>query len=248
MTNEDLNISKPYQSRVDRIEKLIKSISEFEQDELRQKLNFLEIENYNRLFENKQNVFNFMLHNFIFYSTAYSIVFLTIFLCTSPFNFIKGLNLLNFLQSWLILSIIFGALTSLSIIILKMVLLPKLAKSLFQKHSLIGQFNQFELPLNATDALNICHSVLYAKPDIKVESIDNENNTINATTGFSLRSPGEMIGLKIDPIAINSCKISIYSKSLFATIDLGKNQSNIFLLTKLILQAANDKALLSEHE
>ncbi len=249
MTDEDLNIYKPYKSRVDRIEKLIQSLSEFEQDELRQKLNFLEIENHNRLFENKRNVLNFMLHTIIYYSIAFSIAFLIIFLCTTPVNLLfNGANLIRLLQSWLILSIIFGFLSSLAIIILKMVLLPKLTKSHGQKHSLLGQLNQFELPLNTIDALNICQNVLYAKPDIKVESIDTENNTINATTGFSLRSPGELIGIKIEPITNKSCKIYIYSKALFATLDLGKNQSNIILLTKLISQAASDKALLYEHE
>ncbi len=242
MTESNNNNIEPYKSRLARLESIIDSLSEFEQDEIRLKLMYLEARNHVRLVENWKSTLAVAFHIFPFFFIILSISVIIPSLIFQ-FHFIANFNLLLLFSLIALFSLISTVFAILGI----MLTIPSLNILYAIKKARQFQVNHFEIPLDIDDSLHICQAVLYSKSDVIIESVDTVNNIIKARTKFSFRSPGELIGINIYPISPKSSKVSVYSKSLFPSIDLGKNYSNVILLTNLITQAANDKTYLNEN-
>lgn len=79
---------------------------------------------------------------------------------------------------------------------------------------------------NISDTLKICKKIL-RELGWNVEKI--EGNTITASTGFSLRSWGEIVTIHLKKIDTNTTEIYVESKPKAQLFDWGKSQDNELL-------------------
>ncbi len=232
------------ESRVDRIELIVNSLSDFEQDELRMKLGVRQQQDYCRRLLDWRNSLALGLHSMI-----YCGVFFGIFMGTFA-GIATGLQaglvagLAVFAGTALGAGFFFGLLMAAYMIGLMRFFMPRFTKNLRQQRSAAFQVHELQLPLPAPEAFEVCLSSLSATKGIRLEAIDRENGTVRGISPLSWRSPGEVVGAKIDSIAPDVSRVRVYSKALFTILDFGKNRANVFSLSKSIEDAGQVHAVL----
>jgi hypothetical protein len=82
---------------------------------------------------------------------------------------------------------------------------------------------EITLHLNISDALYLCKEVI-KRLGWNIEKI--EGNTITTSTGFSLRSWGEIIIIHLEKIYIDEAKMYVESEPKSQIIDWGKSREN----------------------
>lgn len=139
---------------------------------------------------------------------------------------------------------IFGVCMGLYMMLLMKIISTSMSKSMNTKESPLFQVRKVELPVSLAEGVELSLTTIASKKGWRLESINRDEGTVRATTSPSLRSPGEVVGVKVDALSENSSIVSIYSKAIFTALDFGKNKQNVTMLAKEIEEAGVVHSLL----
>jgi len=225
------------ESRVSRITRIIGALSEFEQEELSNTLQTLKIKRAQTRASTK-NMLIFSLHTGVIGGLSAGL--LMSILMASVVISLGG----EFITVWTCLQMggLFAVALTLFCAVYMFLLLKvattSMAREAALKHTKLYKVQKVEIPVPLKDGIELSISAIGAKKGWTLESLDREDGTVSAISAATVRSPGELVGIKVDPLTENSCTVSIYSKPLFTIIDFGKNNDNVNLLAKEVEEAA----------
>lgn len=219
------------QIRTNQIDQIVNSLSEFEQDELRMKLFATHLhDTWNRLMDKRYSLalnWEYVKISGLFVGILGLLVGIII---GWKGGFIVGLNTFAAVLAG-------GCLWGLCGAGFAKFYMPRLIKNLDPRKSGALQVRELQVPLLGPEAFEACISSLSAIKDIKIEAINRENKTLRAITASNWRSPGEVIGVKIEQLTPDASKIHVYSKT-FSLLDFGKNRNSVDRLAKSIEYAS----------
>lgn len=244
MPESESQLPVPSESRVDRIEQIVRSLSDFEQDELRMKLGVTQLQDTCRRLLVWRNSLALGLHTMMF--------------CGVFFGLIMGLfagigvgmqaglwvGLATFAGTAIGAGFFFGLFMAAYMIGLMRFMMPRFVKNLGQRKSAAFQVLELQLPLPVSEGFEVCLSSLSATRGIRMESVDRDNGSVRGVTALTWRSPGEVVGVKVDQGAADTTRVRVYSKALFTGLDFGKNRANVSKLAKSIEDAGQVHAIL----
>jgi hypothetical protein len=223
---------------------IIDSLSDFERDELRFKLSATEFQDYCLRVKDWRNLMPLALHLTLFCGGFFGIFMGAFAGCVAGLKsgFLAGLGL--FLTTAFSAGLIFGLCMAVGMICLIRFFIPRLMKKLSQRKSMMFTVNEFEISLPSAEAFEVCLSSLSGQRGVRVETTNREQGAMSALTSLSWKSPGEIIGVKLDTIATDRSRVRVYSKYLLSGLDFGKNEQNVRTLSKCINEAVHVHSIL----
>ncbi|MBX9671478.1 MAG: hypothetical protein K2X93_28070 [Candidatus Obscuribacterales bacterium] len=232
------------QSRVGRIESIFHSLSDFERDELITKLGTSQLHETCLRLQDGRISLALCLHTMMFCGVFFG-GFLGLGL-GAVIGVQEGFwaGLATFAGTALGGGFFFGLIVAAYMIAWMRIFMPRFVKNLNKQQSAAFQVQELELPVQAAEAFEVCLSSLAAPKGMRMESIDRENLSVRAVTAFTWKSPGEIVGVKVDPLAADTSRVRVYSKAMFTTLDFGKNRANVTSLAKSIEDAGQVHVIL----
>ncbi len=225
------------ESRVSRIKRIIGALSDFEQDELSSAIQANRMREYQVRLSEPKNLIAFGTHTGLWCGIFFG-TFMGIFAA------IAGLYsggvvqaLIAFFGMLFLGGGLFGLAMGLYMLLLMKVTTNSMSKNLNSGQSALFQVQKVDLPVPLAESIELSLTTIAAKKGWRIESINREEGTVRAMTSASIFSPGEIVGVKVDPLSENASTVSVYSKALFTAIDFGKNKKNVTLIAKEIEEA-----------
>ncbi len=247
MPDDELPAALP-ESRSQRVINVALSLSECEQEELRIALHAHRLRKMTNRMSDWGSCLSIALHSGALFGITVGLMigFTDAVYAGMSFGLLAGV--LVFFVSTIISAAFCGlAMTAILAILYKTMYQQTLARLSSGKTNTF-QHEELEIPLSIAESFSVCKSTLEATKGARVETSDEKNLEIRAVTKMSWKSPGEAVGVKLEPIDENRTRAKIYSKDLFNSWGLGKNQSNVRCLKTAINDAANVHQLLRDHE
>lgn len=232
------------ETRCDRVIKVVLSLSECEQEELRSTLATLRLSRLTARLGDWQTCLAVALHSGAIFGLFFGV--LIGLLSIDP-----TLGLLRTIIAFSIASIysgVFcGALMTLILACTYRVAYPHLLANLVNKKTTTFQVEEFDLQLPASECLTLCRTAIEATKGARIDKLDETSGEIRAVKRMSWSSPGEAIGMKLDQIDSERTRVKVYSKDLFNSWALGKNRANVRKLKAAIEEAAQVHRILRDH-
>lgn len=246
MTEPESDKSLPAipESRVSRIQRVIGALSDFEQDEISHSVQSSRMREYQVRLSEPRNLIAFGMHTGI-WGGAFFGVFMGVF-CGLAGLYTSGIfsGVSAFLGTLIVGGGVFGICMGLYMMLLMKLISMSMSKSFNTKESPLFQVRKVELPVSLAEGIELSLTTIASKKGWRLESINRDEGTVRATTSPSLRSPGEVVGVKVDALSKDSSIVSIYSKAIFTALDFGKNKQNVTMLAKEIEEAGVVHSLL----
>lgn len=232
------------ESRVSRIKRIISALSDFEQDEIAYAIQAEKMREYNVRLSERKNLIAYGMHTG-FWAGAFWGAFMGLFSGMAVL-FHGGIlhALVAFFGTLILGGGFFGLFMGLFMVLQLKITTASMAKNLKVGQSALFQVQKVEVPVSMAESIELSLTALASKKGWRIESINREEGTVRAMTPPSVRSPGEVVGIKADPLTDNSSTISIYSKAIFTALDFGKNKQNVTLLAKEIEEAGHVHSIL----
>lgn len=232
------------ESRVDRIERIVNALSDFEQDELRAKLGALAMQQSASRMSDKRNLVALGIH--------------TGLCCGVYFGFFMGIMaglyhgihagvlaaLGTFLSTFFVAGGLFGFFMGVFLALFMGVWVPRLSKNYSAQKSAMFQMESVDLEMETVSAFKVCKEVAVVKRGWKVELIDEKNLSIQMLTKLTVRSPGELVGIRVEAVPAGA-RVKIYSKALYTAMDFGKNRMNVTEMARAIRLNAETHRILA---
>jgi hypothetical protein len=232
------------ETRVDKIEQIVHSLSDFEQDELRMRLSFAQLQDTCVRLQDWRNSLAIGLHTMMFAGVSFGL-FTGLFMAIT-FGLRNGFTaaISTFAYTAVFGGFLFGLCMAAYMVASIRFFMPRLTKNLGDRRSVLFQLQETSLPLPAREALEVCITALSATKGTRLEAIDRENGTVRAVLPMSWRSPGELVGAKVDAASDDISRIRVYSRALYTGLDLGKTRANVVTLTRLIEESGHAQAVI----
>lgn len=246
MTESDSDKALPAvpESRVSRIKRIIGALSDFEQDELSSTIQANRMREYHQRLSEPKNLIAFGMHTAVL-GGAFFGLFMGVF-CGLAGLYSGGIisGLTAFFGTLVFGGVGFGICMGLYMLLLMKMTTSSMAKNLNAGQSTLFQVQKVEIPVALGEGIELCLTTIASKKGWSIESINREEGTVRAMTCPTLRSPGELVGVKVDALTDDSSVVNVYSRALFTALDFGKNRQNVAMLAKEIEEAGAVHSLL----
>lgn len=225
------------ESRVSRIQRIINALSDFEQDEISTALQIAKMREYQVRMAEPGNALAFGLHTGIwaglFFGGFTAAIALAAGLATG--NLMSAISLAA--STLLVCGFGFGIFCGIYMVLLirSMTFFMKMHQN--SGSSALLQVRKVEVPVPFAEAVELSVTAIGSKKGWRLEGLDRNEGTVRAVTVATVFSPGEIVGVKVDPLTEDSSMVSVYSKALFTAMDMGKNARNVKQLAKEIEEA-----------
>lgn len=248
MNQPDSDLPAPVESRVDQIFRITSALSEFERDELRFKLIAMHLNDHCRRLAEPKNVIAFGLHTLTISGAVVGLAVGAVagLMAAATSGPLQGLL-------WFVCGALggggcFGLFMAIFLVLNLRMSFKRIAKNLSSTKSSLYHVDEIELPLLADQAYDVCKTEVEAKKWLRVEALDKGNMAISATANATFRSPGELVGIKIESVPDGRVRVRIYSRALFTTTDFGKNHWNVRMLSDSIKKHGDAVSLLADYK
>jgi hypothetical protein len=225
------------ESRVSRISRIIGALSEFEQEELSSEIQALKVRRAHARLANTRNLIIFSVHSALVAGVSAGLLIGALMMSVAIALGGDFIALGTIIQ----MSIAFAGSIALFSAVYMFLLLKaattSMARELSLKHSKLYKMRKVEIPVPLKEGIELSITALASKKGWHLESINRDEGTVISQTSASSRSPGELVGMKVDPLTENSCVVNIYSKPMYTALDFGKSLYNVNLLAKEIEEA-----------
>jgi hypothetical protein len=235
------------ESRVSRIKRIIGALSDFEQDELSSAIQANRMREYQLRLSEPKNLIAFGMHTGVICGAFFG-VFMGVF-CGLAGLYAGGIlsGLTAFFGTLLFGGGIFGLCMGLYMLLLMKITTSSMARNLIAGQSSLFQVRKVEIPVPLAEGIELSLTAVASKKGWRIESINREDGTVRAMTSATFRSPGEIVGVKVDALSEDTSCVSVYSRALFTALDFGKNKQNVTMLAKEIEEAGAVHSILKLH-
>jgi len=230
------NVPIVQDSRLTRIKRIVEALSDFEQDEIAYEIQSRKVKKAHAYLADLKNLIRLSLFTGLIAGAAGGIL-------TGFCIWFTALSLggTTSIFTLLALSLTFGAMymagtSAFVFVVLKLLTLTP-ARNLIVQSNKSFRVQKVEVPVPINEGVELSLTALAAKRGWRIQSINRQEGTISAQTAASLRSPGELVGIKVDSLTEDSSMVSIYSKPILTSMDFGKSGQNVSRLAKEIEEA-----------
>ena len=245
MTDKD-SLPAIHETRSDRVLKVVQSLSECEQEQVRWALNTMRLQRLNKRLADWKTAFLVGMQPGIVFGLIFGLF--EGLRCSLPqLSYGVGVFLFSFIVLFVGICVSCSIGMAVALAFVYKLLYPRILANLVAGKTSTFRAQKFEMPLPADECLKVCKTAFEARKGTRLEHLDEKHHELRATTRMSWSSPGESIGVKLDPVDANTTVATVYSKELFNSWGLGKNARNVKELKASIEESAHVHKILLEH-